>query len=109
MNYLKSHMKHEMAFLDFLLSRFKGIKGKMKLGPLKDISKDFWKRLDLDQTQNFGGFFDVWRTPLLSYVFAEGEGTLIVKGTVFNFFAYEFKMKVKDFAKFLRDIKQEFK
>lgn len=109
MNYLKSGMKHEMAFLEFLLSRFKGIEGKMQLGPLKDISKDFWNRLELDQTQNFGGFFDVWRTPLLRYVFAEGEGTLVVKGTVFNFFAYEFKMKVNDFAKFLADIKEEFK
>lgn len=109
MNYLKSHMNTEMAFLEILLMKFKGVKGKMKLGPLSDISKGFWQRMDLDQTQNFGGFFDVWRTPLLNYIFTEGEGVLHVKGTVFNYFAYEFRMQVTDFAKFLSKIKQEFK
>jgi hypothetical protein len=109
MNYLKSHMKHEMAFLDLLINNFKGIKGKLKLGALHDISKDFWQRLDLDQTQNFGGFFDVWRTPLLNYIFGEGEGKLLVKGTVFNYIAYEFEMNIKDFAQFLSQIKEEFK
>ena len=109
MNYMKPHMKTEMALLEFLLCRFKGLSGKVKLGALSDISKDFWQRMELDQTQNFGGFFDVWRTPLLKHVFGNGEGVLKVRGTVFNFFEYEFNMQIVDFEKFLGQIKQQFK
>lgn len=63
----------------------------------------------MDQTQNFGGFFDVWRTPLLTHVFGDGEKEVRIQGTVFQFFEYDFKMKIKDFRSFLDEMAKEFK
>lgn len=107
--FIKEQFPKEMSQILSLLDRFKSFKGELKLGGMDTIDIGFWKRLDLDQTQNFGGFFDVWRTPLLRHIFGDGEKEVKIQGTVFQFFEYEFKMKIKDFKSFLDEMSKHFK
>ena len=107
-NYLKEEYSQELGFLEFLIDHFAGLEGTMKLGDLENIDMGFWRKLDLDQTQNFGGFFDVWRTPVMEHIFGEGLGSLTVTGSVFKFFRYEMKMEIREFKEFLRMLKEAF-
>ena len=108
-NFMKKNFNEPSNLLELLIDKFQAINGKMVLGDINKFDISFWRNLNLDQTQNFGGFFDLWRTPLLGFIFGEGEGKLKVKGTILKFVEYEFNMRILDFKNFLDELSQKFK